>query len=397
MIYRKISNALLSLMQKYPAIHITGPRQSGKTTLVKELLKEHRYFSLENPDTRLFAEDDPRGFLRSTGERFILDEAQNAPVLFSYLQQVIDDGKPNGSIILLGSQSFSVNERISQSLAGRVANLKLLPFSNRELQSADLLPDELNRLLFSGGYPRLYKEQMHPTEFFPHYIETYLQRDVRLIKNIGDLSAFNRFIKLCAGRVGNLLNLSSLAGDANLSVNTVKSWLSVLEASYIVFFIQPYSPNVNRRWVKTPKLYFYDTGLACALLNIESDRQIDSFYMKGNLFENMIFSELMKERFNNGLNAHFYFMRDAKGNEVDCVIEKAGETVFLEIKMSDTLLPAHQKNIRLFRKEYPAQSTDYVIYSGAEEVINHNIRYCNWKNVDKIYEHNKGACPLVKI
>jgi len=384
MIYRKIEKVLFSLMQKYPAINITGPRQSGKTTLVKELLKEHHYFSLENPDIKLFAESDPRGFLRSAGERFILDEVQNVPELFSYLQQEIDDGKPNGSVILLGSQNFLISERISQSLAGRVANLKLLPLSNRELQSAGLLPDKLNRLLLAGGYPRLYKEQMHPVEFFPHYIETYLQRDVRLIKNIGDLSAFNRFMKLCAGRTGNILNISTLANDADVSANTVKSWLSVLEASYIIFFIQPYSPNVNRRWVKMPKLYFYDTGLACALLNIENEQQIDSFYMKGSLFENMIFSELLKERYNNGLNAQFFFMRDSKGNEVDCVIEKAGETVFVEIKMSETLSPAHQKNIRLFRKDQPANLDDYVVYNGNEDVVYHNIRYCNWLNVDKI-------------
>ena len=371
-------------MKKYPAINITGPRQSGKTTLVKELLKEHRYFSLENPDIQMFAKEDPRGFIRSAGERYILDEVQNAPALFSYLQQEIDDGKPNGSVILLGSQSFLINERISQSLAGRVANIKLMPLSNGELQSANLLPNKLNRLLVSGGYPRLYKEQMLPTEFYPHYIETYLQRDVRLIKNIGDLTAFNRFMKLCAGRVGNILNLSTLANDTDVSLNTVKSWLSVLEASYVVFFIQPYSPNVNRRWVKMPKLYFYDTGLACALLNIENESQIDSFYMKGNLFENMIFSELLKERYNNGLPAQFFFLCDSKGNEVDCVIEKPDGIVFVEIKMSETLSSAHQKNIRLFRKEIPALSTDYVIYTGNEEVDYHHVRYCNWKNLDKI-------------
>ena len=382
MIYRKIEKVLFSLMQKYPAINITGPRQSGKTTLVKELLKEHRYFSLENPDIRLFAENDPRGFLRSAGDRFILDEVQNTPELFSYLQQEIDNGKPNGSVILLGSQNFLISERISQSLAGRVANLKLLPFSNSELQSAGILPNQLNRLLVSGGYPRLYKEQMLPTEFYPHYIETYLQRDVRLIKNIDNLSAFNRFMKLCAGRTGNILNLSTLANDSNVSVNTVKSWLSVLEASYIVFFIQPYSPNVNRRWVKMPKLYFYDTGLACALLNIENEQQIDSFYMKGNLFENMIFSELLKERYNNGLSAEFFFLRDSKGNEVDCVIEKTDGVVFVEIKMSDTLSPAHQKNIRLFRKDLPTQSTDYVIYTGDEDAVYNDIQYCNWKNME---------------
>ena len=384
MIYRKIAKALFSLMQKYPAINITGPRQSGKTTLVRELLNDHRYFSLENPDIQLFAKEDPRGFIRSAGERFIFDEVQNVPALFSYLQQEIDDGKPNGSIILLGSQSFLINERISQSLAGRVANLKLLPLSCSELRSANLLPPNLNRLFVSGGYPRLYKEQMQPMEFYPHYIETYLQRDIRLIKNIGDLNTFNRFMKLCAGRVGNILNLSALANDTEVSINTVKSWLSVLETSYIVFFVQPYSPNTNRRCVKMPKLYFYDTGLACALLNIEDESQIDSFYMKGSLFENMIFSELLKERFNNGLPAQFFFIRDSKGNEVDCVFEKAGDTVFIEIKMSETLSSAHQKNIRLFRKDQSTQSTDYVIYSGDEDVIYNNIRHCNWKNVDKI-------------
>jgi predicted AAA+ superfamily ATPase len=371
-------------MQKYPAINITGPRQSGKTTLVRELLKEHRYFSLENPDIRLFADEDPRGFLRSAGERFILDEVQNTPKLFSYLQQEIDDGKPNGSIVLLGSQSFLINEHISQSLAGRVANLKLLPFSNQELQDANILPKNLNQLLLFGGYPRLYKEKMLPTEFFPHYIETYLQRDVRLIKNIGDLNAFSRFMKLCAGRVGNILNLSSLASDAEISVNTVKSWLSILEASYVIFFTQPYSPNVNRRWIKMPKLYFYDTGLACALLNIENAQQIDTFYMKGNLFENMVFSELLKERYNQGLPAQLFFMRDSNDNEVDCVFEKAGQTTFVEIKMSATLSPAHLKNIQLFRKDQPSQSPDYVIYAGDEEVIYHNIQHYNWKNAGKV-------------
>ena len=259
-----------------------------------------------------------------------------------------------------------------------------MPLSNSELQSAGLLPEKLNHLLVSGGYPGLYKEQMLPVEFYPHYIETYLQRDVRMIKNIGDLSAFNRFMKLCAGRVGNILNFSTLANDADVSLNTVKSWLSVLEASYIVFFIQPYSPNVNRRWVKMPKLYFYDTGLACALLNIENETQIDSFYMKGSLFENMIISEMLKERYNNGLPAQFFFMRDSKGNEVDCVIEKAGETTFIEIKMSETLSSTHQKNIRLFRKDQPTKTTDYVIYTGDENVVYHDIMHCNWKNVDKI-------------
>ena len=211
-----------------------------------------------------------------------------------------------------------------------------------------------------------------------------MQRDVRLIKNIGDLNAFSRFMKLCAGRIGNVLNISALAADAEISVNTAKSWLSVLEASYVIFLVQPYSPNVNRRWIKMPKLYFYDTGLACALLNIEHAQQIDTFYMRGNLFENMVFSELLKKRYNNGLSAHLFFMRDSNGYEVDCVIEKAGETTFVEIKMSDTLSPTHLKNIQLFRKNQPAKSPDYLIYTGSEDVVYHNIQHYNWKNMEKI-------------
>ncbi|MDR0872363.1 MAG: ATP-binding protein [Prevotellaceae bacterium] len=384
MVTREIESALTNLMQKYPAINITGPRQSGKTTLVKELLKEHRYFSLENPDIRLIAEEDPRGFLRSAGEKFILDEVQNVPQLFSYLQQEIDDGKANGSVILLGSQSFLINERISQSLAGRVANIKLLPLSYSELQSANLNFADINAAIFNGGYPRLYKEKMLPSEFYPFYIETYLQRDVRLLKHIGNLQHFNRFMKLCAGRAGNILNISSLANDAEISVNTAKSWLSVLEASYIIFLILPFSPNVNRRWVKMPKLYFYDTGLACALLNLENEAQIDTFYMKGNLFENFIFSELLKMRFNKGLPANFFFLRDSKGNEIDCIIEKAQENVFIEIKMSNTFSPAQLKNIQLFRNEEPAQNADYLIYTGEEELEFKNVKYRNWQNINRL-------------
>ena len=381
MIYREITSKLFSLLEKYPAINITGPRQSGKTTLVKSIANDYNYFSLENIDTRTFAEEDPRGFLHSAGKRFILDEVQYVPLLFSYLQEILDNSSKNEKVILLGSQSFLMNEHISQSLAGRVANLKLLPLSYSELKTANINNHNIDNVLFKGGYPRLYKENIEPTDFFPHYIETYLERDVRLLKNIGNLNAFIRFVKLCAGRIGNILNLSAIANDADISVNTAKSWLSVLEASYILFLVQPYTPNINRRLVKSPKLYFYDTGLACSLLNIEQENQIEHFYMRGNLFENFVFSELVKSRYNKGLLANFYYLRDAKGTEIDCVIEKPDKHTFIEIKLSETLLPAHLKNITIMQKEF-SNTKNFLIYSGKTEPVFYRTQCVNWQNIN---------------
>jgi predicted AAA+ superfamily ATPase len=338
---------------------------------------------LENPDTRLFAQNDPRGFLQTAGAQFILDEVQHVPSLFSYLQQKIDDKKSNGDIVLLGSQSFSMIEHITQSLAGRVANLKLLPFSLTELKAANLHSENFNHMIFNGFYPRLHSEAIAPVDFYPHYIETYLQRDVRQIKNVGNLNAFTRFLRLCAGRTGCILNLTALANDADISVNTAKSWLSTLEARYIIFLVQPYSDNINRRLIKMPKLYFYDTGLACSLLNIEKESQLENFYMRGNLFENMLLAEMFKMRHNRGFPATLYYLRDAKGCEVDCVIEQAGQPVFVEIKMSETLLPAHFKNIASFRKQLPSSQTDFVIYAGENAAYNH-IQFCNWQHINTL-------------
>ena len=368
------------LLQKYPAVNITGPRQSGKTTLVKSITGNYNYFSLENPDTRLFAESDPRGFLRSAGEKFILDEVQHVPDLFSYLQEILDNSRENGKVILLGSQSFLMNRHISQSLAGRVASLKLLPLSYSELKSARLDSQNVDRILFNGGYPRLYNENIEPVHFFPHYIETYLQRDIRLLRNIENLTDFVRFIKLCAGRAGNILDLSSLANDAGISVNTAKSWLSLLEASYILYFIQPYLGNVNRRMIKSPKLYFYDTGLVCSLLNIEQEKQLGTFYLRGNLFENFVFSELLKVRFNAGLPANYYFLRDSKGVEVDCVQELPEGVRFIEIKSSETLSDGHIKNLLLLKKLF-SKTEDYVVYTGREEPLYHHVKFINWQNI----------------
>jgi predicted AAA+ superfamily ATPase len=384
MITRQIGKKALALAKKYPALVVTGPRQSGKTTLVKQLFDSHAYFSLENPDTRLFAEEDPRGFLASAGNKIILDEVQQVPQLFSYLQEVLDNRTKNGQVILSGSQSFLLNDRISQSLAGRVAGIKLLPLSYQELKTAGVARPSLSKFLFKGCYPRLYKEKIAPTDFYPYYIETYLQRDVRQLRNVGNLNTFMRFLKLCAGRIGNILNISSLANDANISVNTVKLWLSLLEASYILFFVQPYFKNVNRRLVKMPKLYFYDTGLACSLLDIENERQIENFYLQGNLFENMVFSELVKNRFNQGLQTPFYFLRDSKGNEIDCVVEKTTTEIFMEIKMSATCSTNHLKGINSFQQTQDTTRKSYVIYTGQKELRYNNVQFINWENIDQI-------------
>jgi predicted AAA+ superfamily ATPase len=336
---------------------------------------------LENPDIRLFAETDPRGFLRSAGEKFILDEVQHVPALFSYLQEILDNAAENGKVILLGSQNFLMNQHISQTLAGRVASLKLLPLAYSELKSAGLESQSIDSILFNGGYPRLYNENIEPRYFFPNYIETYVQRDVRLLKNIENQTAFFRFIKLCAGRAGNILDLSSLSRDANMAVNTVKSWLSLLEASYILYFVQSYSGNVNRRMIKSPKMYFYDTGLACSLLNIENEKQLDTFYLRGNLFENFVFSELVKMRYNAGLPANFYFLRDSKGVEVDCVQELPDKMRFIEIKLSETLSPDHIKNILSLRNLF-SKTENYVIYAGREIADYQNVRFTNWQDAD---------------
>ncbi|GHT58507.1 ATPase [Bacteroidia bacterium] len=383
MIIREIEKVFFELLQKFPAVSVTGPRQSGKTTLVKNI-GGYNYFSLENIDTRTFAESDPRGFLHSAGEKFILDEVQYVPALFSYLQEILDNATENGKVILLGSQSFLMNQHISQSLAGRVAMLKLLPLSYSELKNANLASDNIAHNLFTGGYPRLHSEQIEPPYFFPNYIETYLQRDIRLLKNIENLTTFTRFIKLCAGRAGNVLNISSLANDADIAVNTAKSWLSLLEASYIVYFVQPFSGNVNRRLIKSPKLYFYDTGLACSLLGLENEMQIENFYLKGNLFENFVFSELVKQRFNAGLPANYYFLRDSKGVEIDCVIEKPDRMDFIEIKMSQTLSASHIANIKSLKSLF-SKTEDYVIYSGTQEPVYHDVRFVNWQNINSLY------------
>ncbi|TFG91045.1 MAG: ATP-binding protein [Candidatus Atribacteria bacterium] len=384
MIQRSLTEKLLHLSAKFPVVSLTGPRQSGKTTLLKMAFPNHKYASLEDPDTRIFAETDPRSFLNS-GSKMIVDEIQRLPELFSYIQSITDESGIDGQFIISGSQSFLLNDKISQSLAGRVAVLNLLPLSISEIQNHGFEITTYEELLYKGFYPRLYDKNIEPEDFYPNYVQTYIERDVRLLQNIQDLNQFVRFVKLCAGRIGQLLNLSSLAHDAGLSVNTAKAWLSVLEASFIVFLLHPYHRNFNKRLVKMPKLYFYDPGLASSLLEIHSVNQISTHYLTGPLFENLILAELLKNRYHQGLRSNIFFWRDHRGSEIDCIIEDDKEIIPIEIKSSRTFSPEFFNGISYWGKISGSVSNSrYVVYGGDESAETQYGKLVSWRNLTAI-------------
>jgi len=362
MFRRSIEVIVERFSQIYPVIGITGPRQSGKTTLARVLFPHLPYVNLENLDIRIQAKSDPRAFLARYKQGAIFDEVQHVPELLSYLQQIVDESSQKGRYIVTGSQNFALSEQVAQTLSGRIGMLTLLPLSMNEL---DFDSNDFSSVIFQGGYPGLYQRNMNPTEFFPSYIQTYLERDVRQIKNIEDLGLFQTFIRLCAGRIGQVLNYSSLAKDCGISHTTVYKWLTVLEASYIIFLLQPYHKNFSKRLVKNPKLYFYDTGLASSLLGLEQERQLETHYLKGNLYENLIILEVLKARLNRGLIPNLYFWRDLSGREVDLIAEWGGSTKAIEIKAGSTLQPNFVKNVNYFCS-LDEQAKGYVLYSGQE-------------------------------
>lgn len=365
MISRSITEKLLSMGNIFPIVTLTGPRQSGKSTLLKSILPDYHYVSMEDPDNRLIANEDPRGFLKTYPDKTIIDEVQRVPELFSYLQTHVDAENREGMYYLAGSQNFLLMQSISQSLAGRTAILKLLPFSHREMKKAEILPTYVNNEIFQGGYPRIYDKKIQPTDFYPSYIQTYIEKDLRLLKNIDDLSKFIRFIKLCAGRIGQLLNLSSLANETGIAVSTVQSWLSVLEASYIIYLLKPDHNNYSKRLIKSPKLYFCDTGLASSLLGIEDEKQLSTHFLRGGLFENMVINEFIKDAFNNGKEPNLSFWRDSTGNEVDLLISIKGKQLAYEIKSGATYSSDDFKGIKVWANLSKTSPDDcYVIYSG---------------------------------
>lgn len=337
MIERKLADKIRTSSRQFPVVAIVGPRQSGKTTLVRSLFRKKPYVSLEDLDTRTFAQEDPRGFLLQFRSGAVIDEVQRVPELLSYLQGIVDLRKKPGLFILTGSQQLLLMKDLSQTLAGRVRLLTLLPLSLRELRQAHLVPRTMEQWVVRGAYPRLYDKRVPPGEWHHGYIQTYLERDVRLLQNIQNLSAFQRFITLCAAWTGQLLNFSALANDCGITHNTARAWMSLLEASFIIHLLRPHHRNIRKRLVKTPKLYFYDTGLACALLGITDAKQLAAHPLRGPLFETAVLSEFLKHRHNHGLAPQLSFFRDKTGHEVDILLDAGGALQPMEVKSGKTV------------------------------------------------------------
>lgn len=382
MIKRQTEELARTLARGFPILAFTGPRQSGKTTLARTLFADREYVTLEDLVEQEFALSDPRGFLARFRDGAVIDEAQRCPALFSYLQGVVDDRRRMGDFILTGSQQFGLRSGISQSLAGRVGLVQLLPFSQAELRAAGRVPQSLDELLWQGGYPPLYDRDIPPHLWFPNYVATYVERDVRQLLTVRDLDLFQRFIKLCAARTGQLLNLSSLAVDCGISHTTAREWLSVLEASYLVVRLPPYFRNFGKRLVKTPKLYFFDVGLAAWLLGIRDAQTLSTHAMRGALFETWVVSELIKERFNAGQPMDLYFWRDNVGHEVDVVFESEGKLQPIEIKSGATFVADWLDAVRKwvsFAKEDALPPR--IIYGGDAGYVRQGVQVVGWRDI----------------
>ena len=380
---RNAESRLQHFASGYPVVVVTGPRQSGKSTLVQHAFPDHPYVSLEDLDQREFAQSDPRGFLGRFTEGAILDEVQRCPALFSYLQTRVDEMQRPGEFILTGSQQFGLLSGITQSLAGRAALLTLLPLAYSELLSAGKTSRNLDKILFDGAFPPIFDRGLEPHPWYGNYVRTYLERDVRQLIKVQDLGTFQRFLKLCAGRTGQLLNLSSLANDAGITHNTAKAWISVLEASYIVHLLPPHHRNFNKRLVKTPKLYFLDTGLATWLLGIQNIDQLSTHVQRGALFETWVTSELLKVRYNAGEVSNLYFWRDRSGHEVDVLIDHGNDLSPLEIKSGQTINRDYFKGLDFWHKlagETAGQA--WLIYGGEAKQVRSDVTILPWNGID---------------
>jgi len=374
MINRIIEPVLRDLASKYPVVTLTGPRQSGKTTLCRKVFPDMAYANLESPDVREYATADPRGFLAAHTGGAIIDEVQRVPQLVSYIQGIVDEYKTPGQFILTGSQQFEIMDTINQSLAGRTALLKLLPFSISEIRETTL-PESLDMIMLKGFYPRIHDQGLNPTQALGDYYETYVERDLRQLTFVRDLRVFHKFIRLCAGRIGHVVNMQSLANDTGVSHTTVQSWLSLLEASYIIFLLKPWYHNISRRLIKSPKMYFYDVGLAAYLLGIESEIHVSHDPLRGNLFENLALMEAIKYRFNRGRKNTVTFYRDSRGNEVDMILESGRELFPVEVKAGATIAADFFKGLKHFSRV--AGETPHgggLIYGGQKTQQRENFR-----------------------
>ena len=381
MIPRQAHPAIMRLANGFPIVAITGPRQSGKTTLAKAAFANKPYISLENPDEREFAINDPKRFLARFTNGAILDEVQRCPQLLSWLQGLVDERQLMGDFVLTGSAQFDLIAAITQSLAGRVGRIELLPLSATELNTAQQLPPSLNQMLWQGGYPALYDRPVAPSDWFANYVATYVERDVRQLIAVRDLGQFQTFVKMCAARTGQLLNLASLGADCGISAVTAKQWLSVLETSYIVTLLRPHHRNYGKRLVKAPKLYFLDSGLASWLLGIRDAQTLDTHAARGALFETWVVSELYKQRLNAGLPIDFYFWRDSTGNEVDLICETATGLQPIEIKSGSTYAPDWGSGLKKWQQLAQTEGLKPVlIYGGEQSYEREGLDVRAWKD-----------------
>ncbi|OGK15028.1 hypothetical protein A2690_02865 [Candidatus Roizmanbacteria bacterium RIFCSPHIGHO2_01_FULL_39_12b] len=388
MIKRLLEKQVKHATTQFPVVSITGPRQSGKTTLIKKCFPTYEYYNLEDPNTRSFIKDDPKQVVNITKKGAIFDEVQKYPDLLSFIQVTVDETNKPGQYIISGSENLLLSEKVSQSLAGRVAVLNLLTLSISELQADKLLDQDVFAQIYKGFYPRIYDQNISATDFYSNYVNTYIERDVRLIKNIGDISQFQRFIQLLAGRAGQLSNASAIANDLNVDSKTISSWLNILEATYIIFRLQPYFRNFGKRIIKNAKIYFHDVGLLAYLLGINSTTDMDVHFARGALFENLVVAEIMKHIVNFNTHIKPYFWRDSTGNEIDILVDKGNMIDRFEIKASQTYKSDFSKGFDYWDglpKQNKQDGNNYVIYNGNIESKVKNYRLINWKNIDHAF------------
>lgn len=385
MIARTQAQLIRAAAEKMPVVAVTGPRQSGKSTLVQQVFPDHTYINLEDIEQRRFAKDDPKGFLQNLGAKAIIDEVQYVPDLLSYIQVKVDRDKTPGQFILSGSQNLLLMQSVSQSLAGRVAIFNLLPFSLEEIQGTQYALPDYEDYILKGFYPRIYDQDLNANNWLLDYIQTYVERDIRQVLNVGDLGAFRQFLEICAGRIGQLVNFSEMGNLIGVSYQTVNKWLSVLQTGFIVHLLRPYHQNYNKRIVKTPKLYFYDTGLACALLGLRNTEDLNRHFAKGALFENLVINEIIKIRLNRNIQPRAYFWNAAGSHEIDLLLDQGGRLLPIEIKSGRTINTRFFDGLQYFQPLSGAKPEEsYLVYGGDEVQTRSAAQVLSWRNLGEV-------------